>query len=164
MLSKFSGLVCCIFAIMICVGCETDNNGDNDNENGNDHDHNGHHEHAPHGSRGGHISVFKSDGGKEVMIEHVEKDGANLVEFYTVEGKEKNYELRPLAIEKFVVFSKKGSKEQSFDLMAVEPQDGKASKFEAIDKNLIVAMDLGVEASFTMDGEEYKATIHPSGH
>ena len=159
MLFRLSGFAFCLLSALIFIGCEGDK--DVDEKDDHDHDKDHAHHHAPHGVRGGHIAIFKSADGKEVMIEHVEKAGANLVEFYTVENKEKNHELRPLAIEKFTVVSRTNS---TFELLPVEPQEGMASKFQAQDKNLIVAMDLGVDASFTLDDVEYKATILPSRH
>ena len=160
MLFRLSGFAVCLLSALIFVGCGNDK--DVDEKDDHDHDHDDHaHYHAPHGVRGGHIAIFKSADGEEVMIEHVEKAGANLVEFYTVENKDKNHELRALAIEKFTIVSKT---KDSFELMPVDPKEGMASKFQAQDKNLIVAMDLGVDASFELDGVEYKAQIFPSRH
>ena len=112
---------------------------------GNGHGHEGEHAHVHHGPHGGHIMVI----GQEEYHAEWTTDEAGKVTFYILDAEGKKEV--PVAAEEIVIDVKIGDKEPTaYKLAAVNPQDGKASAFEVVDKNLegvLSALSPGVTAT-----------------
>jgi hypothetical protein len=117
-----------------------------------DHGHEGHdhagHDHPAHGPNGGHILEPDTEGYHFEWTHN--EDG--LVTVYALDESAKK--ALPIAAGELTINIKVAGTEQSFTLPAVDASEGKATKFEVTDKEL-----LGVLESLDPKGESVTATL-----
>ena len=137
------------------ANCDHDH-GDHDHGD-HDHDHASHegHDHPPHGPNHGHIFNFDSDEFKGEWCQYKDND---VICVYLLDGKGESQ--KPLVVEQFLIKPTVGSEDEPFEL---EPEDvdpeGAAHKFSLDDKNLRIAIPLGVEIEVITEGKTLKGEI-----
>lgn len=110
-----------------------------------DHDHEHEHAHVHSGPHGGHIMEI----GEEEYHAEWTHDENGKVTFYILDSSGKKEV--PIAADEIAIEAKIGNQEpMTYRLVAVAPQDGKASAFEVVDKNLegvLESLSAGVTAT-----------------
>ena len=135
------------------------------NDQVHDHDHDDAHDHdddaadgklGPMGPNGGHQIDFKSDQMNAEWVHYNDNDTIRLV-ILDATGKSN----RRIKADSVSIRRTKGSGPE-FTLVAEEPDDnGAAEKYMLDDKDLAIAMVLGVTVEVKMDGKTYSGKIPP---
>ncbi len=151
-----TGLALLMFA---AVGCENPEAGNgHDHEHGeHDHDHDGHghaHDHPPHGPNGGHIFPLDTDG---YQAEWKKYSDNNMIRIYILDAEGKK--AMPIAADSFTVTPKVGEGDLSFTLLPENPTDGLSPVYALDDRDLAVAIPLGVDIEIKMGDKTIKGEI-----
>lgn len=105
-----------------------------------EHDHGHDHAHVHKGPHGGHVAVV---GKEQFHVEWTHNDETGKVAIYVLDAEAKK-EI-PVAAEKLVVIVKQDAKQTDkntpYELLAVDPVDGKSAKFEIVAQDLIGALE-----------------------
>lgn len=159
--SLTSALIAVIaLAVFASVGCD-DHHSDHDPDNGSHAGHN--HEaddhsaddHPAHGPFGGHI--FKLDT-SDFQGEWKKYKDNDVIKMYVLDAAGKK--AAPLKIDSFVVTPKVGNDDSSFTLEPEEPDDDGASAVYWLDnKDLSIAIPLGVDIEIKIGDKTYKGEI-----
>jgi outer membrane murein-binding lipoprotein Lpp len=174
-LCKLSLGACLATGALLLAGCPETNsqpanpssaNGSGADDHGHEHGEEGH-AHHHHGPHGGHIGVI---GNEEYHVEWTHDGGK--VSFYILDADAKN--AVPIEAEQLTVEVKIGDQQPaSYELVAVDPQDGKASQFSTDSKDLEGALDALSEnvtatiKDLTIGGKAFgdvKVEEHDHGH
>ena len=133
-----------------------------------DHAHEGHdHEHVHHGPHQGHLMVI----GKEEYHAEWTHDESGKVTFYILDAAAKKEV--PIAAEQITIDVKIGDNPpKTYELVAVNPMEGKASAFEIVDKQFEALFDQLKSSGLTLtlhaniDGKQYDEAVkeHDHGH
>ena len=133
-----------------------------DHDDSHDHSHDDHDDHAaegklgPLGPNGGHQIPFDN---KEMNAEWVHYNDNDIIRVVILDPSGK--ENRPIKAESVTIRRTKG-KDEGFTLIAEEPdENGATDKYMLDDKNLAIAMVLGVTVEVKMDGKTYAGKIPP---
>ena len=128
-------------------------------DDGHDHSHDDHAEDGklgPMGPNGGHQIPFDSEDMNAEWVHYNDNDIIRVV-ILDPSGKEN----RPIKAESVMIRRTKGN-DEGFTLTAEDPdENGAAEKYMLDDKNLAIAMVLGVTVEVKMDGKTYTGKIPP---
>jgi hypothetical protein len=130
-----------------------------------DHDHGHDHEHAHHGPHQGHLMVI---GNEEYHAEWTH-DESGKVTFYILDAAAKKDV--PIAAEQITIDVKIGDNPpKTYELVAVNPMDGKTAAFEIVDKQFAALFDqlkssgLKLTLHVNINGKQYDQLVKEHDH
>ena len=147
-------------AVFVSTGCDKPSGddkaaqGDNVHSQDDEHDHEAD-DHPAHGPHGGHIVKLDNSDFQAEWKKYKDND---VIKMYVLDASGKN--ATPVKIDSFVITPKVGNDGTGFTLEPEEPDaDGATAVYCLDDKDLSIAIPLGVDIEFKIGDKVYKGEI-----